>query len=1120
MFRRVQTIEYAHSERARELEAKSVGGKLSLEEQHTFGSLVRQAGTLMIAPSLLDHVKQEVENREGCPIVKESSEGAGRTRHQELPFPLGTNVVCPGTFFLCRRVKRRLERNWHRASLAALAHIRNSVHLLGAPEEALCRREALRQLQALDGYGEDQTPPLVASYEPSLLSLPTGEVPPVPLHELLGGDGMKVVEDFVSTRLLHRNDALRNLHGTGLADGGRMVEITDMEPQEKVEVFFVRKKDGRLRMVVDCRRSNEWFAAPDKVNLATAEVLSRIDLGGVEGELYIATADLKDAFYHFELPSELRPYFGMRTVSAGDLGINMIGGRPVKSTTLLHPRLKVLPMGWSHALWWCQTIHQRIVSQVGATASRSLEDRAAVPAPQCMHLEYVGNFVCLGTSKAEVETLAAAGVQALRDRGLVVHEDESAQGNINVLGWSFEGKKLRPLPHRVWQLEKVIGHATFIALGRREALSVFGECYSFIRTHYLSSHRIWPSVRRELNIWIAIAPLLWRDLGTPWAPEVTAVDASTWGLGAVVAQFSDEEVQQLGKYSERWRFEIPEYSCPRASVLEPASGDEPDEVRSYQWAHARSESYKVRPVPMSVVEGKLLSEKFKPVGAGAVDRKWKVVGPYKWKRQEGMPVLEGMVVHKHIPMPKVGARTPKAGKPRPTSKTSPKAQTQAQARTKIREEFGTLAEASVSRACRDSYSKLWRRVCTSAGLQVTEKYAAMDLDLPVSQTLGDMFDEGEDLSQDQYLVAAVQFYQPHLRKFEELAEGWIWQGSRWLGGGGWPGEVLKLHVRDLVPPAGSTHVWSLILHPVERETPSKTGEFDETILFDLPDIQWVAEQCFRLLKLGNPCKGVWPALSVPPSKWPKTRVYIEIFAGSGALGATLWQKCGGLVLLWDINLGADYDLRNPVQRQRICGWVRSGLVAGIHLGMPCESFSRARDVRPGPPPIRSNMHPLGLPGLRPADQLKVELGNLWMRFSVKVLSLCWHMRVPATLENPLTSRLWLCPPIQQLLRKPLVGQWTTHYCASGRPFKKPTSFVGVHVNLSFLAVHTCHSKRVCQYTGDRHVPLQGQTHSSGQWRTKWAEPYPPRMCRAIASAFYNSEVATMARRFEQCYARS
>lgn len=61
MFRRLQTIEYAHAEKAREVEARSVGGKLSMEEQMTFGSLVRQAGTLMIAPSLLEHVKLEVE---------------------------------------------------------------------------------------------------------------------------------------------------------------------------------------------------------------------------------------------------------------------------------------------------------------------------------------------------------------------------------------------------------------------------------------------------------------------------------------------------------------------------------------------------------------------------------------------------------------------------------------------------------------------------------------------------------------------------------------------------------------------------------------------------------------------------------------------------------------------------------------------------------------------------------------------------------------------------------------------------------------------------------------------------------------------------------------------------
>lgn len=61
LFRRLQTIEYAHSEKARESEAKLAGGKLALEEQFVFGSVVRHAGTLMISPSLLSHVKEETE---------------------------------------------------------------------------------------------------------------------------------------------------------------------------------------------------------------------------------------------------------------------------------------------------------------------------------------------------------------------------------------------------------------------------------------------------------------------------------------------------------------------------------------------------------------------------------------------------------------------------------------------------------------------------------------------------------------------------------------------------------------------------------------------------------------------------------------------------------------------------------------------------------------------------------------------------------------------------------------------------------------------------------------------------------------------------------------------------
>lgn len=271
-------------------------------------------------------------------------------------------------------------------------------------------------------------------------------------------------------------------------------------------MFFVGKKDGRLRMVCDCRLSNCHFAAPQKVRLCTAEAMTRIEVPGKE-ELFISSADLKDAFYHFQLPVALRPYFGMRPVRAAEVGVTSYEGEPLQPDSLLFPRLKVLPMGWSHALFWCQKLHQHVVSSVGASADTCLEDKCKVPDHSCMHIEYVDNFVVLGTCKAAVDSLAEKGVAALRSKGLVVREVESSstsQGPQKVLGWEFNGSKIRPLPHRVWRiklalleilkqgiasgrrLEKVIGHAAFVCLGRREGCRYLGThtpTYNVFITH-------------------------------------------------------------------------------------------------------------------------------------------------------------------------------------------------------------------------------------------------------------------------------------------------------------------------------------------------------------------------------------------------------------------------------------------------------------------------------------------------------------------------------------------------------------------------------------------------------------------------------------------------------------
>lgn len=82
-------------------------------------------------------------------------------------------------------------------------------------------------------------------------------------------------------------------------------------------------------------------------------------------------------------------------------------------------------------------------------------------------------------------------------------------------------------------------------------------------------------------------------------------------------------------------------------------------------------------------------------------------------------------------------------------------------------------------------------------------------------------------------------------------------------------------------------------------------------------------------------------------------VFLEIFSGCGRLGRGIGQYNSICVLLWDITLGQEYGLLLPSKQHRIAEWLRCGWIEGFHLGTPCEGCSRARDVPPGPPPLRS-----------------------------------------------------------------------------------------------------------------------------------------------------------------------
>jgi len=138
------------------------------------------------------------------------------------------------------------------------------------------------------------------------------------------------------------------------------------------------------------------------------------------------------------------------------------------------------------------------------------------------------------------------------------------------------------------------------------------------------------------------------------------------------------------------------------------------------------------------------------------------------------------------------------------------------------------------------------------------------------------------------------------------------------------------------------------------------------------------------------------------------------------------------------------------------------------------------------------------------DQEKVRMGNIMMRFTVSVLAACRHHVVPAAVENPAGSRIWLCPPMAQALRWREARQIVVDYCQYGEPFRKRTRVLSIFVDLE-TAARRCAGKGICTATGKPHEQLRGCRN--GVFRTALAEPYPPAWCSELARCFQDALAA-------------
>ena len=196
------------------------------------------------------------------------------------------------------------------------------------------------------------------------------------------------------------------------------------------------------------------------------------------------------------------------------------------------------------------------------------------------------------------------------------------------------------------------------------------------------------------------------------------------------------------------------------------------------------------------------------------------------------------------------------------------------------------------------------------------------------------------------------------------------------------------------------------------------------------------------------------------------------------------------------------DLTQPWVQTLIEREIELGRVHAIHLGPPCGTASRARNIpvkrklrskgAPNPKPLRSSKFPLGFPWLKGVNKAKVDAANCLYEFAAKLAQLADDHNVLVTIENPANSFMWETP-----FFRPLLSRFHFHVidaCEYGSEHKKATAFLA-----NFVAPRL---QRRCT-GGHNHAAWTIKRADNGSWSFDTAKEaeYPTKLAAELASAF-------------------
>lgn len=303
------------------------------------------------------------------------------------------------------------------------------------------------------------------------------------------------------------NERLEEMELNGIIE---YVDSEDAEISFVSPMVLVPKGNKDFRIVIDYREANKAIIR-DPYPMPSLERIWT-DIPNNDGKILFSKIDLKDAYFHIELHSEVRHLTAFMTMNG-----------------LM--RFKRLPFGLSCA----PEIFQKEMEKVFRNCKNVLI--------------YLDDILMYGKSLKELKEIENMVREVIKKNGLTINEEKSCYGQekVNFLGLTLDGEGILPMrekmtaiqnfdrPKDAGELRSFLGMLTFIGPFIRDFSHKTKPLRDLIKRDKFKWEEMHQNTFEELKK-VAMEDLIKRGYFNEKDRIILYTDASPWGLGAILAQ--------------------------------------------------------------------------------------------------------------------------------------------------------------------------------------------------------------------------------------------------------------------------------------------------------------------------------------------------------------------------------------------------------------------------------------------------------------------------------------------------------------------------------------------------------------------------------------------------------